>query len=219
MHTKGFRALQRRYRQPAVMVFAIVSVGVGGWWLQELSGPQTPNPARPASPQPRPWIEPPRLENKDLAPRSSASVVPADSSAMLRHQFQVAVTTLAHGETEPAAEQFRAIVSKAPGLVEAWVNLGFAELQSKHCDEAVSAFQQALELRPAQANAYYGLAICHEVEGDLARARGAMQTFVHLAPEKDPFLPRARAALWQWQRTGTVDETPKSPDFDTEPKN
>ena len=35
--------------------------------------------------------------------------------------------------------------------------------------------------------------------GDLEGAVGAMRTFVHLSRQDDPFIPKARAALWEWQ--------------------
>lgn len=209
MCARRIAAPRRRLRQSAVIVLALAAVGAGGWWLQELTGPSAPGLPEPA--QPRPWIEPPRLTNRDLRGLSRASRVPAEASTRLRKQFDAAVMELAHGKASVAAEQFRSIIAIAPGLVEAWVNLGYAELQSERCDDALPAFARALALRPAQANAYYGMAVCHEVQGDLARARGAMRSFVHLAAQDDPFLPRARAALWQWQQPGHSGDSPGAP--------
>ena len=60
-------------------------------------------------------------------------------------------------------------------------------------------FVGALELKPSQVNAYYGLAEASEALGDMSTALGAMRSFVHLARPDDPFVRRARAALWEWQ--------------------
>ena len=57
----------------------------------------------------------------------------------------------------------------------------------------------AAELRPEQANAYYGLALASARGCDIASARGAMRTYLHLADDQDRYLRRARAALWEWE--------------------
>jgi hypothetical protein len=54
---------------------------------------------------------------------------------------------------------------------------------------------------PGQANGYYGLALVHEAQGDMALATGAMRRYLHLARDERPeHLARARAALWEWER-------------------
>ncbi len=81
------------------------------------------------------------------------------------------------------------------------MNLGFALLGAGRAAEARTAFDRATALRPAQANAYYGLALAHEASGDLAVATGAMRSYLHLAKHEDPkHLARARAALWEWEQ-------------------
>ena len=53
-------------------------------------------------------------------------------------------------------------------------------------------------MRPEQANAYWGLAVALEKLGDLHVALGAMRTYIHLSPADDPYVRRARSALWEW---------------------
>jgi hypothetical protein len=48
------------------------------------------------------------------------------------------------------------------------------------------------------------MAVALEGMGDLEGAVGAMRTFVHLSRKDDPFIPKARAALWEWQERLTV---------------
>ena len=67
--------------------------------------------------------------------------------------------------------------------------------------QAQSHFTRAMELNAFQANAYYGLAICLEELGDLEGALGSMRSFIHLAKQDNPFLRKARSALWEWETT------------------
>ena len=91
------------------------------------------------------------------------------------------------------------VLEFAPRLPEAYVNMGFALLGLERFRDAEQAFSTGIDLRPEQANAYFGLAIALEEGGDLGGALGAMRTFIHRTRSDDPFLPRARAALWEWE--------------------
>ena len=84
-----------------------------------------------------------------------------------------------------------------------WLNEKDAVLEALLClkrnREAVAFFEGATDLRPDQANAYYGLALAWEASGDLPMATGAMRSYLHLARQERPeHLSRARAALWEW---------------------
>jgi tetratricopeptide (TPR) repeat protein len=86
-------------------------------------------------------------------------------------------------------------------MPEAHVNMGFALLGLQRNEPARDFFEGAIALAPGQANAYYGLALAHEAQGDLASATGAMRSYLHLAREEQPeHLARARAALWEWEQ-------------------
>jgi len=93
------------------------------------------------------------------------------------------------------------VLELAPRMPEAYVNMGFALLGKGEHRAARDFFQAAIDLRPYQHNAYWGLAVALEGLGDLEGAMGAMRTFIHLAPS-DPrteaFVRKARAALWEW---------------------
>jgi Flp pilus assembly protein TadD len=99
-----------------------------------------------------------------------------------------------------ALARFHEVLLVAPTLPEAHVNAGFALLGLGRHRAARDAFVGAIELREMQANAYWGLAVALEALGDIAGARGAMRTFVHLAPPGVEQVRRARAALWEWER-------------------
>lgn len=132
------------------------------------------------------------------APQTQA---PVDEPAMtLEQQFHEAVLRLHAKRYAEAVEAWQRVLVQAPALPEAHVNLGFAWLGLGEVAQARRAFDTAIELRPQQANAYYGLALSHEAAHDLASALGAMRSYLHLARDEDPaHLARARAALWEWE--------------------
>ncbi len=117
----------------------------------------------------------------------------------LRAQFDQAAVLLQarrHGE---ALTVLHRVLQLQPRLPEAHVNLGYALLGLQRAAAARQAFRTAIDLRPQQANAYYGLAIAEEQAGDLPAALGAMRSYLHLSRTDDAHRARARAALWEWE--------------------
>ena len=57
----------------------------------------------------------------------------------------------------------------------------------------------AIELKPQQANAYYGLAMADEMRNDYESALGGMRSYLHLSKADDPYRTRARSAIWEWE--------------------
>lgn len=121
---------------------------------------------------------------------------------VMRH-FTWAVTQLRQGNYEPAINGFQAVLEQAPNMPEAYVNIGFAHIELKQYQQAVTSFNRAIDLRPNQFNAYWGLAVSLEGMCDIPAAIGAMRTYVHLAPTDDEFLVKANAALWEWEQIKT----------------
>ncbi|MFQ5488024.1 MAG: tetratricopeptide repeat protein [Gammaproteobacteria bacterium] len=118
--------------------------------------------------------------------------------AEIRLRFQQAVMMLHAGRYEHAATALHRVLALSPRLTAAHVNMGYAMLGLKRLPEAESFFRTAIDLDPYQGNAYWGLAEVFEQRGDLEAALGAMRTYIHLAPPGDPYVRRARAALWEW---------------------
>ena len=117
---------------------------------------------------------------------------------LLHQQFQQAVALLQHGEYDFAVQGFHEVLKTAPEMPEAHVNMGFALLGLEEYEAARSFFDTATNLRPSQSNAYYGLAIASEGLGDTRQALAAMQAYVHIAAEDDPYRRKAEAAIWEW---------------------
>ncbi len=101
------------------------------------------------------------------------------------------------------------VLELAPKMPEAHVNMGYALLGKDEHVAARDFFRAAIELRPDQYNAYYGLAETLERDCDWAGALGAMRTFIHLAPPDDQFVRKARAAVWEWESTQSSDADAK----------
>jgi tetratricopeptide (TPR) repeat protein len=117
-----------------------------------------------------------------------------------RRHFDAAVLLLHARRFDEAHVLLRRGIGLSPTLPDAHANLGFALLGLQQPGPAREAFERAIALRPAQANAYYGLALAQEALGDLELALGAMRSYLHLGQrESESHQRRARAALWEWE--------------------
>ncbi len=146
---------------------------------------------------------------RELGPVTQASralapvpVIPADPNAM--HEVQIRFdqgAALLHAKRyEYAATAFQRVLELAPRMPEAHVNLGFAFLGVQQYEDAGNEFNLATQLNPGQANAYWGLALAMEGMKDYEGALGAMRAYIHLSTTPDdPYVPKARAALWEWE--------------------
>jgi tetratricopeptide (TPR) repeat protein len=117
----------------------------------------------------------------------------------LRARFEQGVMMLHMHRYDYALTAFHEVLSIAPEMPEAHVNMGFALLGLKQWQQARDFFEAATSLRRDQINAYYGLAIALDELGDVPGAIGAMQSYIHRAPQDDPFRTRAESALWEWR--------------------
>ncbi|MBI5451718.1 MAG: tetratricopeptide repeat protein [Gammaproteobacteria bacterium] len=115
-------------------------------------------------------------------------------------RFQQAAMMLHAGRYDHALAALHRVLELSPRLPEAHVNIGYALLGLGKLEAARGFFLSAIDLRPYQGNAYWGLAQVYEQQGDLPAALGAMRTYIHLAPPNDPYVRRARSALWEWEQ-------------------
>lgn len=122
-----------------------------------------------------------------------------DDAALLKQRFEQAVALLHAKQYQYAIMALNQVIELQPKLPEAYVNIGFAYLGLEDWDTALIAFNKATELKPDQANAYYGLALALEGKKDYETALGAMRSYIHLSTPQDPFLAKARSALWEWE--------------------
>lgn len=116
----------------------------------------------------------------------------------IAERFDQAVAMLHAKRYNFAVKALNRVIELAPRMPEAHVNMGYALIGLEDYKGAVNSFDQAIELKPYQANAYWGLAIASEQLEDFELALGSMRTYIHLSPPNDPFLRKARSALWEW---------------------
>jgi tetratricopeptide (TPR) repeat protein len=131
--------------------------------------------------------------------RDTMKVPQSELERRVGERFTQAVALLHAQQYEYAITALDAVLAMAPKMPEAYVNMGYAFLGLKEFGPARGAFEKALELKVDQVNAYYGLAEAFEGLGDYEAALGAMRSYIHLSPPDDPFLTKARSALWEWE--------------------
>jgi hypothetical protein len=86
----------------------------------------------------------------------------------------------AQGQFERAAERFRQAVEIDQGHVEAWNNLGISFVQLGHSQEAIDAFEKAIERNPLWADPHYNLADLLDELNRPAEARTHWQAYLRL---------------------------------------
>lgn len=147
----------------------------------------------------------------------------AKPASEVDERFGQAVVMLHAKQFEPAVAALHRVLELAPRMPEAHVNMGFALLGMGKATAAADFFRSAIELRKTQANAYYGLGLAAEAQGDLHAALGAMRSYLHLSKADDPFRTKARSAIWEWEqalgRHGAADASapPSAPASGTRP--
>jgi len=137
----------------------------------------------------------------DSGPESRQKVMESDPAGLrqVEQYFQQAVAMLQAEHFEYAVQSLSEVLALQPNMPEAHANMGFALLGLGNHAAARDFFESSTDIRPSQYNAYYGLAVANEELGDLVSAVAAMQTFVHLAPQDDPYRRKAESAIWEWQ--------------------
>ena len=134
---------------------------------------------------------------------SSMPLIAIESSKYneLDQIFTTAVEHMQQGEYELAVNRWHQFMLIDPAIPEVKVNMGFSLFELGQFETARNFFISAMQQNDFQANAYYGLAITSEKMGDLEGAMGAMKSYIHLAQneEDQPFIRKARSALWEWE--------------------
>ena len=102
-------------------------------------------------------------------------------------------------ETIQGLHQDQLLLKKYP---EAYVLMGRALEGRKDYTAARDFYQAAINRNPFLADAYWGFGTASEALGDLPSALGAMRSYLHTEPNKDPSrlrIAQARSAIWEWE--------------------
>ncbi|NOZ54830.1 MAG: tetratricopeptide repeat protein [Gammaproteobacteria bacterium] len=144
--------------------------------------------------------------------------LPKQQAELLIRRFDQAAALLHAGQYEYAIKALDQVIKIQPNMPEAYVNLGYAYLGIDDYVTAVNAFSKAIDFRPNQVNAYYGLAAAFEGVEDYGAALGAMHSYIHLSPADDPYITKARAAIWELEtklgRKPSIEKNNESIDVD-----
>ncbi|MDR9499652.1 MAG: tetratricopeptide repeat protein [Hydrogenovibrio sp.] len=188
--------MKTRYKRSIVAISTLFLFGLFGWAIVNMSSEDTP--------QMKPDRSSAQAEKEFEADWVDPKGDPGNHARQAKQQevkwrFNQAVAMLHAKQYEYAVKALHRVLELAPRMPEAHVNMGFAFLGGGDVKSARDFFTTALEINPDQLNAYYGLAMAAEAQNDMEVALGAMRTYVHLSQPDDPYLRRARAALWEWQ--------------------
>ena len=83
-----------------------------------------------------------------------------------------------------AIEQYEHFVQLRPGDGAAWNNLGICYRRLNAFDQAVAAFENALQRNPRLLDAYTNLAEARDAQGDLPGAMAALERLLPLLPRE-----------------------------------
>lgn len=137
---------------------------------------------------------------KQVDPRADGAAHAAEKrTEEVARRFSQSVALLNAKEYEAAASELHRVLALAPQLPEAHVNMGFAMIGVERFALARDFFSSAIDLNTQQVNAYYGMAVALEGLRDMPGALGAMRSYVHLSKADDAYLPKAQAAIWEWE--------------------
>ncbi len=108
-----------------------------------------------------------------------------------RWPHSLAAILSGYGRMEEALPLLQKAAALAPGQPIVWLRLGEARLKNNQPAEAAAAFQEALQRKPAEIHALFGLARCDLQAGRLTAARSRLQE----AAAADPDFPGAPSLL------------------------
>lgn len=97
------------------------------------------------------------------------------AAALLQQYSEEAQAAMAAKHYDDAAKDYQKLIQLDPGIGEIYSNLGLAYFQEEKYGRAVSAFQQALKLKPGLLNAKYFLAMSLTELGQDEKALPALE--------------------------------------------
>jgi tetratricopeptide (TPR) repeat protein len=199
-------------RQPAVLGAAgaglLVFGVVLGLLVSRYTAPAPPEPAQPAMAAP-----PPGAPGADVPapPGADAGGPPRPlSKEMLEGMLRAAHASLDAGRYREAIAAYQAVLKRDPRNVDAITHLGVILAVAGHHDDALQAFDRALEIDPDYAHALWDKAGVLETRGDDRALVPTLERFVRVASpgaDRDRAEERLRAARLRLAR-GPAAATP-----------
>jgi len=144
-------------------------------------------------------LMPSESEVRENAPVGGAIAVPVDTPKALLEKGRKEVDQKRFDQALVTLE--KAIQLQAQ-YQEAYTADGYALLGKKLPDNARTTLSGEIDRNPWFADAYFGLGIALEAMGEMEQALGAMRSYLHLTPVKDPYnktVITARSAIWEME--------------------
>ncbi len=104
-----------------------------------------------------------------LLSAGGAGAVVASASAP-EPTLAAALAQLQAGDAAGAAQALGVITRREPGNAQAWRTLGTAEQQLHHYDQAIAAYQRALQIEPDSPRVYYSMGTAYAAKHDPQKA-------------------------------------------------
>jgi len=135
----------------------------------------------------------------------------AKPSADVSSQHQQSVALMQQEQWQEAVDMLEEITVKQPALSGPWLNLGIAYTKRGNSQGAENAFKHAIDVNPANIEAYNQLGILYRRTGRPEEAQFIYETALRLDPDNtnlhwnlailhDTDLPEPRKALLHYQR-------------------
>src|SRR5262245_41965294 len=98
-------------------------------------------------------------------------------------RFNRAMELQRQGAMKEAADEYRAVLKRAPNYAEAQANLGAVLARLGNFDEAIAAYEAAYRLKPELTPILLNLGIAHYRAGQFAKAAEVLGRFLAVAPD------------------------------------
>lgn len=189
----------RRDLRLAVGAAVVAGIVAGGYLLSELPG----RGIRAATSTP--FAQLTEAASPAPADRDEALPAPDDENTLppqAKRALDAAARQLAAGQFDRAIAALNAAHAILKDEPRAFLLLGRALEGRQDYATARDFYTAALERAPFMPDAYWGVATTSEALGDLEAALGAMRSYLHVEPDKDPErlkIAQARSALWEWE--------------------
>jgi tetratricopeptide (TPR) repeat protein len=87
------------------------------------------------------------------------------------------------GKYDEAAESFRKVIERYPGLYEGYFSLGLTLLKKGEVDPAIAALEKAAEVNPRSVETLFALGEAHFAKGESEKAQESFSKAIALNPE------------------------------------
>lgn len=196
------RIARRDYRWPVLIVLIAAIVGLGYAFSLMPGRGVVGSTAKQSEPfgslaaAPRPASVQRTAESEEEDGGSDHHAAPT------RQALDEAQRLIEGGRYEEALSSLNVVRPLVQRDARAYLLVGRALEGQRDYQTARDFYGAAIDRDPFLAEAYWGVATTSEALGELEAALGAMRSYLHTEPDKDPHrlrVAQARSAIWEWE--------------------